>query len=446
MIATGRNHIMARRISVCAVALLTLSAAACDLDFNDPNIPTEDAVLTTAAGILRVGIGLQAEYSNQFAHPVYVTGMVTNELGANAATFESFRVLDTGSGPATNDFGASSGPWSGQYRVIRVADALIDNAPNVGFGPGMTSGLVAMGKLYKAMALGNLIQIYERIPLDTDPANASAPFVERTAVFDEILGLLASATNDLAQAPAAAEFRAQVLAPGFDLENTIRAMRARYALIAGDLTLADNAAAAVDLTVFSEFRFAAGDPNPFWNLAVNGGNSTSMRPKQGLRLNAEAGDQRVAYWVTPASIEGFAETLDNFNRYSANTDSYPAYLPDEMRLIRAEVAARQNRLDDARTLINAVRTPCSSPLPEPVACLPALTAADLPTQAAVLDQILYERRYELFLQHVRWSDLRRFGRPVKYMWVPVPIAECDRNAQTPQALCQGQPATLPHAS
>jgi hypothetical protein len=46
-----------------------------------------------------------------------------------------------------------------------------------------------------------------------------------------------------------------------------------------------------------------------------------------------------------------------------------------------------------------------------VACLPALTATDLPNQADVLDQILWERRYELYLQAVRWSDLRRFGEP-----------------------------------
>jgi starch-binding outer membrane protein, SusD/RagB family len=437
---------MARRIHTCAVAMLALSAAACNLDLNDPNIPTEQDVLGSAANITRVGIGLQAEYSNQFQDPVYVTGMVTNELGTNTATFESFRVLDTGSGPATNDFGSSTGPWAGQYRVIRVANFLIENAPGAGLGPGMTSGLVAMGKLYKAMSLGNLIQIYERIPLDTDPNNASAPFVERAAVFAEIIALLESAAADLAQTPAAAEFRAQILAPGFDLENSIQAMLARYSLIAGDLARADAAAQRVNLGVFSEFRFAAGDANPFWNLAVNGGNSTSMRPKRSFRLNAEPGDRRVEYWVTPATLQGFAAPLDNFNRYSANTHSYPVYLPDEMRLIRAEVAARQNRLGDALTLINQVRTPCTSPLPEPVACLPALTLAQLPTQAAMLTQILYERRYELYLQHVRWSDLRRFGQPVKFQWMPVPITECDRNAQAPQTLCAAQPANPAHAS
>jgi starch-binding outer membrane protein, SusD/RagB family len=434
------------RIPVLAVAVLALASTACNLDLQDPNIPTEEAVISSPATVAQTAVGLQAEYSNQFDAPVYVTGMVTNELGANAATFESFRVLDTGSEPATNDFGSSTSPWAGQFRVVRVADIVINNAGNVGFGPGTTSGLLALGKLYKGMAFGNLIQIYETIPIDVSPNNRTPQFAERAAVLTRIRALLAEAEAHIAQTPPSAEFNTQILAPGFNLLNTIRAMRARYALIDGDLAAADAAAASVDLNVWSEFRFSATDANPFWNLAVNGGNSTSMRPKQRFRMEAEAGDGRVAYWVTPATIQGFAAPLDNFNRYGDRTHSYPAYLPDEMRLIRAEVAARQNRLGDALVFVNQVRTQCTSPLPEPLACLPALSLAQVPNQAAMLAEILRQRRYELYLQHLRWSDLRRFGQPVKYQWMPVPITECDRNPNVPPALCLPQPPNPAGAS
>jgi starch-binding outer membrane protein, SusD/RagB family len=437
---TMETHMRNRLLAVCSVGLLAVMAAACDLDLNDPNIPTEEAVIGASTTMAQVAVGLQAEYSNQFAGPVYVTGMVTNELGAGSATFQSFFVLDTGSEPATNDFGASTTPWEGQYRVVRVADVVISDAPNVGFGPGTTSGLLALGRFFKARALGNLIQIYERIPLDVGATIRSPEFAERNTVLTTVVELFESAQTQLAQTPASAEFNAQILAPGFNLENSIRAMIARYALIAGDLAKADAAAASVNLNVWSEFRFSTTDANPFWNLAVNGGNSTSMRPKQIFREEAEAGDDRVLYWVTPADIQGHSGLLDNFSRYSSNTHSYPVYVPDEMRLIRAEVAARQNRLNDALGFVNEVRTQCASPHPEPLACLPALTLADVPTQEAMLDEILKQRRYELYLQHVRWSDLRRFGKPVKYQWMPVPITECDRNTNTPPALCQPQPA------
>lgn len=431
---------MIRRMKVCAVAALVLGTAACDLDLQDPNIPTEEEVISSPATLAQVVLGLQAEYSGQLVDPITTTAMVTNELGAGAATFESFRVVDTGSGPATNDFGFSTGTWSGQYRVIRIANVVIDNAGSVGFGPGTVSGILAIGRLYKAMALGNLIQIYEQIPLNVSPTNRTPEFTDRAAVLNEIIALLQAAEAQLVQTPQSAEFTAQMVAPGFNLLNTIRAMLARYNLIAGNLDAADAAAASVDQGVFSEFRFSTTDANPVWNLAVNGGNSTSMRPKDIWRTQAEPGDQRVEYWVEPADIQGFASNLDNFERYSDRTHSIPAYLPDEMTLIRAEVAARQNRLLAALGYINEVRTPCTSTLPEPVACLPALTLLDVPTQQAMLDQILYERRYELYLQNLRWSDLRRFEKPVKYEWMPVSIAECDRNPNAPDVLCAPEPA------
>ena len=49
----------------------------------------------------------------------------------------------------------------------------------------------------------------------------------------------------------------------------------------------------------------------------------------------------------------------------------------------------------------------------------------------MLAEILRQRRYELYLQGLRWSDLRRFGQPVKYAFRPVPPAECDRNNNAP---------------
>jgi hypothetical protein len=437
---------MNRSLKTVAFAVLALSAAACDLDLQDPNIPTEEAVISNPQTLAQTVVGLQADYSNQLADPIVTVAMVTNELGAALTTFESYRVVDTGSAAATNDFGFSTLPWSGQFRVIRIADVVIANASNVGFGPGTVSGILALGKLYKAMAFGNLIQIYERVPLEVGPNIRSATFAERSAVLDHVITLLEEAEAHLVQTPASAEFNSQMKEPGLDLLNTIRALLARYNLIAGNLTAADAAAASVSPTVFSELRFSATDPNPIWNLAVNGGNSTATRPKDSFRLQAEPGDQRVEYWITAADVPGFSGNLDNFDRYSVQTHSFPVYLPDEMKLIRAEVAARENRLGDALTFVNQVRTQCASAMPEPLACLPALLATDVPTQAAMLAEILEQRRYELYLQGVRWSDLRRFGLPVKYEYMPVSISECDRNPNTPPSLCAPQPANPAGAS
>src|SRR5690606_17882155 len=212
-------------VQTCA---LPISGTACDLDLQDPNIPTEEQVISNPATLAQVVVGLQAEYSNQLAEPIYTTGMVTNELAAHSGTFESFHVIDTGSGPATGDYGFSRGPWAGQYRVSRVANVVIDNADNVGFGPGAVSGISAIGKRYKAMALGNLIQIYQRIPRDVGPNVRAPQFAQRDVVLDEIVTLLEEARAQLQQTPASQEFLNDMVAEGFDLENTILAMLARY--------------------------------------------------------------------------------------------------------------------------------------------------------------------------------------------------------------------------
>lgn len=413
---------------LAALALLALGA--CELDFTDPNQPAEEEVIRDPVTLGQVAVGLQALYSDQLADPVYVTGLVTNEIGATPTAFESYRKADAGS-PITGDDGPSLDPWSGQYDVVRTANVLIDNVPQVGLGPGTTSGLLALAKLYKAMAFGNLYQHYESFPLVVQSTSSDAPFATRAEAMAEILRLLEEARQHIATTPPSAEFNSAILAPGFNMAATIDAMLARYNLIAGNLDAALAAAQRVPLNVLSEFRFGAADVNPLWNLWYNSGNAFQMRAKQSFRLQAETGDQRVAYWVSADTVPGVTQRMDQIARYNTSARTYPVYFPDEMRLIMAEVHARQGRLDQALTLVNAVRTQCTSALAEPVACLPARTAEQLPTQAAILAEILRQRQYELYLQGLRWSDLRRFGQPVKYPFMPVPTIECDRNQSAP---------------
>ena len=422
----------------------TVSLAACDLDLTDPNNPNEEDIVSDPTGLKQIGIGLQAEYGNELVDPVYVDALVMDEIGAPpVTTFESFRRVDAGLS-IDNDLGPSTEPWAGMYDVIQIANVLLTNVPQVTtLQAGTASGLIALAKTFKAMSLGNLLQIYERVPLETGLNNQTAQFASRAEGLAEVLRLLNEARTQLTTTPVSTEFNNDVIAPGFNLPNTIDAMIARYSLIAGDLAGALAAAQRVNLTVFSEMRFSASDPNPLWNLFLNGGNSTRMLPEDRFRVQAQAGDRRVAYWVTEANTVGEAGPLDAHARYATRDVSFPLYLPDEMRLIQAEVYARQNNLPQALTLVNEVRTPCTSALPEPIACLPALTSTDVPTQAAMLDAIYRERRYELYLQGVAWSDARRFGKPLKYNFMMVSAAECSRNTAAPPELCQAQTLPVP---
>lgn len=416
-----------------ALTLLgALALGGCTLDFENPNEPTETDVYGSAEGIRTVAVGLQAEYADQISEPIYVTALVTEEIGAADATFASYQDVDAGRA-IDNNTDIAGAPWRGQYRVIRLANDLLEVTPDAAMPAGTKSGILALARLYKAMALGNLIQMYEQVPLAVGPQVQDPAFADRATVLAEVLRLLQEARTQIQQTPASAEFNSTVLAPGVDLRNTIDAMIARYSLIAGNYNQAVEAAQRVSLGVMSELRYTATDRNPLNVLWYRSGNAYRMRPEQAFRLQADAGDKRVDFWVKAASIDGGeGQRLDDFVKYAADTDPIPLYLPDEMRLIQAEAYARTNRLAEARTLVNAVRTQCTpSVAGDPVPCLPALPVEALDTQAELLAEILKQRRYELYLQNLRWEDLRRFGAPLKYRWNAYPLSECDLNPNAP---------------
>ncbi|MCV9388150.1 RagB/SusD family nutrient uptake outer membrane protein [Reichenbachiella ulvae] len=110
-------------------------------------------------------------------------------------------------------------------------------------------------------------------------------------------------------------------------------------------------------------------------------------------------------------------------------------------LLKAEALVGLNRLGDAATEVNRIRSRVS---------LPDLSAADLASQATMRQAILEERRLELAQEGQRWDDLVRFGQVVSVMnnlveidlrtgqpfdysmdesqiFLPIPQEELDRN-------------------
>ena len=86
----------------------------------------------------------------------------------------------------------------------------------------------------------------------------------------------------------------------------------------------------------------------------------------------------------------------------------------------------------AAGLVNEVRTQTTSTVEEPVAGLPALDqATQLATEAQLLAEIAKQRRYELFMQGLRWEDTRRLGTEITttptFTWLPTPTQECRTN-------------------
>lgn len=400
------------RIRFGATALaLTLGLTACELELANPNAPTEEEVLTDLDGVIALGVGVQDQYASEVDTYVRGSALVSDEWGLKTAGLPCDESLLTGE-EIDETCGNMSSPYFITYRIIRSANNLIESAPQIErLGASTTAGLVALGKLYKAMALGSAILQYREIAIDADIEGAVP--VARDQVFDEILSLLESARSDLQGVSDAdlATFRNRVVGNRFDIRNTINAMLARNYLFDGQYEEAIAAAERVDLSKLSAFTYPNPDINPIYNYSIAADYTT---PLWSFVQEAEPGDQRPGFWAVTDPDSVFVGQPDSLLthpvQYSTRNDIFPVYLPDEMRLIQAEAYARlggEVNLGAARELINEVRVPCTSGLEEPVACLPALTFLALPDADAILDQIAYERRYELYLQGLRWEDMRR---------------------------------------
>lgn len=414
---------------VCAAASLGL--AACDLDLVNPNAPSEERVLGSADLVLTTAVGIQSQYADNLNVFVRAPALMSDEWGTRPRALAADVSLVTGTPDPSYDLVAD--PFAAAYRIGRTADILISSAPRVGLGTGLQTGVVAMSKLLKAMALGNLTLQYDRAPTNFDPTGALPQ--PREVVMDTVLALLESARSDLAGVSDAdlTPFRNRVLGAGFDLRNTVDAMLARYYLFRGQYQKAIDAAGRVNLNVLSVLSYPSPSVNPIYNYS-EGAQYTGAR--KAFFTEAEANDRRPAYWANrSAGVIGTPDSVFSFRQFAGRNDQYPVYLPDEMRLIQAEAYTRLGNLAQARTLVNAVRTQCTAATTEPTACLPALPATALDTDAKLYAEILNQRRYELFSQGLRLEDLRRLrsytSKRPSLDYLPYPQSECERNPANP---------------
>jgi hypothetical protein len=417
-----------------AKALLasSLGLVACDLDTTNPNSPTQETVVTDVEGLVALGVGLQARFGTSTGAFIYSAGLLTTELGAITTAFSTISDAERGTVPPgaaiTGDF------WSFSYRTIKTANDIIFNADNVVMPRGTRSGLLGMAYLFKAGALGELLQGYEDIPIDTY-GNPTPEFVDRGTALTYVLALLDSAQLAYADTTPSAQFTSQVLATGLDIPNTILAYKARYRRLAGNWAGALAAADSVSRTVFSRIPFSAQAPNPLFTLSTG---SSGVLPRDTIRTSDAAEAQRTAYFVTAANILGRIDTpLDNWAVFSANTSPIPTYYPDEVLLVKAEALVNLGRLGEAQAVVDSVRTDCPGAgrvTTDPGPCLAPL--AGVLTAAELRAEIYRNRRYELFATGLRWEDLRRLGQIGatalgKRCWLPYSIGERNANRNVP---------------
>ena len=428
-----------RMIKQSAAALAAISLGACSLDLQNPNSPTEAQVTTNVDGVIALATGLQARFATSYGNFAYTAGLVTDEFASTSASLIS--ISDAEQGAVPSGTGIADNVFNSAYRTVRTADDLLTGADALAaqIEPGTRSGLRALAYTLKAEALGEALQSYQKIPVQT--LGVTAPtYVGRSQALPVVRALLDSAAATIAATAPSAFFNSSILTPGVNLSNVIQIFRARYARMAGDQATAlaaANLVARSGTTALSVLTFPSPTVNPF--AAVTGG-TQGIAVRRQWRQSMLPQDQRFSYFVIPSTtLTGrIGALLDPFSRWASPQAPLPVYLPDEALLIKAEALASQNNLAGAQAALDSVRTDCTGGrgLDDPKACLPALTSQL--TQADLLTEIYLQRRYELLGTGLRWEDVRRRNTirgPTAAPTVPLdgqrcwlPYAVGDRNA------------------
>ncbi len=441
-----------------AAVLAALTLGACNLDLQNPNAPTEGQVTTNVDGVIALATGLQGRFAASYGAFAYTAGLVTDEFAATSAALIS--ISDAEQGAVPSGTGIADLVFNSIYRTVRTADDLLAgaNALSSQIEPGTRSGLKALAWTIKAESIGEALQSYQKVPVETYGVVAPT-YVNRTQALVVVRALLDSAATSISTTPPSAFFNNSILTPGVNLPNLIQLYRARYARIAGDQATALAAANQVARTgtvALSVLTFPAPSVNPY--AAVTGGiNGIAVRRQ--YRTSMAPQDQRFGYFVTPSTtlVGRVGALLDPFSRYANPQAPLPLYLPDEALLIKAEALVSQGNVAGAQAALDSVRTDCTGGrgVDDPKACLPAFTAQL--SQAELLTEIYTQRRYELFGTGVRWEDARRRNAirgPTAAPAVPVegqrcwlPYAVGDRNANPNASFSllpdPTEPATFP---
>ncbi|WP_379084564.1 RagB/SusD family nutrient uptake outer membrane protein [Pedobacter sp. UC225_65] len=409
------------KIKAGLLVVIMLFANSCKMDTVNLNAPTDADVLTTRAGIIGLSVGLRQYYSTSGISASYFYPAVTSRELQGVATFTNVLELEAGGTALPTANGSILTLWANMQKLMSMSEDIINNAGNISTLTGGTlSGVLAHAKLYKAIALGTLATSFEKSNINTDKTG-KATFLPRQAVLAEAIRLLNDAIAQLTTTPVSTDFTANVAGANFNLKNVLYAFNARYNLMAGNYAAAITNATAVDLSSKNQFGYSSVSVNPLWNTSAI---LKYYVPRAGFGLPSslfEAGDQREAFYIT-TTVSG-ATTTRTLRGFAADQlGSVPVYLPDEMKLIRAEAILRSNGpLTDAVTLINEVRTQTSGDIFGVNAGLPAYSGAV--TKDALLVEVYRQRCAELYLTGQRLEDSRRFERPAP----PTDISERNRN-------------------
>ena len=332
--------------------------------------------------------------------------------------------------------------WKLGYRGVRIANDIINNAPEVQLGAdnaALQNTYLGMAKAYKALLFGELAAFYGSIPINISGLEA-AQFATQREAYAEVQKLLDEALTHF-QNPAAVTRDLSYGGDGAMWTKALHSLKARYYLHTMEYDKAQAQAelglVAGDDPLLGIYTDAAGEYSPWghWKLTEVGepirATHTFIRA-----LKAEAGDNRLAAYFLPnddGNYVGYAQfnvdtptddekditKLSSLKKYGNYADDFPLISYQENAFILAESQARNGQAGPAATTLNAMRAEAG---------LGNYSGSDL------IGEILNQKFLTLFLEGQSYTDQRRTqtrpdpNMPMRFIY---PITENNANPNVP---------------
>lgn len=425
------NKISISLAGLFAAGLLLKACTRTDL-VSDPNYPAVETVLmnATRAQIGQLGVGVQSVMRNGLAAVYNWTGCIGREIVYYNATESRFHEELQGSKPI--DAGGLMYGWYTSLNQTRRRAEILSQSAEKSTALVDDEKLAVKGftKTVQAYVMLNCANMAYSQGIRTtfsdlrEPGDLLKPGCFQS--YEQALAYVKQLVDDghqaLQGASAAFPFTMTEGWTGFSTPETFRkfnrAVAARIAMYQKDwagVTAALNGSfinEATDLNAGPKFTFStvANDAtNAFFQTEDNTNATTLVQVN--FVAEAEAGDKRV--FGTPMNKKGTAKVRQRTNSLAPTgypqmayevqmfeTPSSPLVIMrnEELILMKAEVALQTN-LNEAIRILNIVRDAHG-----------LNDYAGAATNAAVLNELLNQRRYSLFMEGHRWFDMRRYDR------------------------------------
>lgn len=396
---------------------LALILPGCELDeVVDPNQPSLGGVIdnpTPQELALLVG-GLEARSRDAMGSFITATGEIARELydfnSSDPTTLETLLGKDgaelTGSEPQL------TGLMFARYQAVKSAEFILEAVENIDLPESQKQGYRGVANTFKGLALMDVLNLLNSngIRVDVKDPNDLGPYLSKSEALVAIQGFLDQGFSQLqgAEFP----FSLSVGFLGFDTPANFalfnRAIAARVAIHAEDYALAKTLVQAsfmdmsADLRIGPKKMYGQGGVeilNPIFKTPQQNGDQYIVHNR--FIDDIQPGDTRINKFRLrndPTSRDGLNGTHETA-LYETSTSPIDYIRNEELILIYAEASIQLGEFGDAVTALDVIRN--------------AHGLADYSgpqTEAALIDEMLYNRQYSLWGEGHTMFDLRRYGR------------------------------------